>query len=427
MDSAAGATGTGRRHELDLIRAAIVAGLVFFHTACIFRPVEFYVNDQRPSVVLTLLVFFAQLWGMPLMFIVAGGGIFFSLRSRTAGEFVRERLRRLLVPLVVGVVLLVPPQVFLSPQARNPRPDSYWEFLGRFFDVRLRLGFPWIVSEDGADSLFAVAHLWFLFYLLAYSVLLLPLFLHLLRPPGRWLVGRMAACCQRPWQIFLPALPIVVLEAAFGTWGSGGWNDYAYLVFLAYGFVISADRRLGDAIERNWTRALVVGVAALPVLFVIAHYDIGGAGRNLGSDYGPWSVVWRLLKAIAGWAWTAAVLGLARSLARRPPGQTPRLGIDGPGAPTGTGAGLRDRGARYVHEAVLPFYVLHQTPIIVIGFYVVRWQVGVLFKYLTISLTSLLVTVLVYGLCVRRTRVTRTLFGMRPMEAREETTARVAT
>jgi hypothetical protein len=423
MDSAAGATGSGRRQDLDLVRAAIVAGLIFFHTACIFRPVEFYVNDQRPSFVLTLLVFFAQLWGMPLMFMVAGGGIFYSLRSRTAGEFVRERLRRLLVPLVAGVVLIVPPQIFFSPRAGDPRPDSYWEFLGRFFDVRLSLGFPGIVREDGVDSLFDVAHLWFLLDLLAYSVLLLPLFLHLRRPQGRWLVERMGACCQRPWQVFLPALPIVVLEAAFGTWGSGGWNDYAYLVFLAYGFVISADRRLGEAIERNWRRALLIGVVALPVLFVIAHHDIGGTGRNLGSDYGPWSVVWRLLKATAGWAWTVAIFGLARFLARRPVSQPPRLGVDAP-VPTGTGLSLRDRAARYVHEAVLPFYVLHQTPIIVIGFYVVRWRVGVLPKYLTISLASLLVTVLVYGLCVRRTRVTRTLFGMRPMEAKEETGAR---
>ena len=63
---------------------------------------------------------------------------------------------------------------------------------------------------------------------------------------------------------------------------------------------------------------------------------------------------------------------------------------------------------------MLPFYVLHQTPIVIIGFYVVQLDVGLLAKYLTISIAALVATVVVYDLCVRRAAITRALCGMPP-------------
>jgi hypothetical protein len=61
-------TGSPRRQDLDLMRAAVVGGLIFFHTARIFDPLDFYVKDQPPNLPLTLFVYFAGLWGMPLLF-----------------------------------------------------------------------------------------------------------------------------------------------------------------------------------------------------------------------------------------------------------------------------------------------------------------------------------------------------------------------
>ena len=74
----------------------------------------------------------------------------------------------------------------------------------------------------------------------------------------------------------------------------------------------------------------------------------------------------------------------------------------------------RNNGAlSYANEAVLPFYILHQTVIISIGFYVVQWTVGVGLKYLVISTTSFLAIMLVYEFLVRRINILRFLFGMR--------------
>ncbi|MFH1088106.1 MAG: hypothetical protein V1737_05940 [Chloroflexota bacterium] len=67
----------------------------------------------------------------------------------------------------------------------------------------------------------------------------------------------------------------------------------------------------------------------------------------------------------------------------------------------------------YANEAVLPFYILHQTVILMVGFFVVQWSMGILPKYLVTSASSFVVIVAIYHLAVRRTSILRLLFGMR--------------
>ena len=68
---------------------------------------------------------------------------------------------------------------------------------------------------------------------------------------------------------------------------------------------------------------------------------------------------------------------------------------------------------QYANEAVLPFYVLHQTVIVAIGFYVIKLSISLLIKYVVISTASLLATLFLIEVIVKRTSITRYLFGMR--------------
>jgi glucans biosynthesis protein C len=306
-------TAGRRRADLDLIRVAIVGGLTLYHTACVFVPGEFYVSNTPSSYSLTLFVFYTKLWAMPLLFFVAGAGIWYALRTRSAGAFVRQRLRRLLVPLVVGILVLVPPQLYYALRFKGHEPQSYWHFLGRFFDVGVTLDFPSFLRGADPEALFELGHLWFLYFLLVYSLLLMPLFLLLRRDSGRPLREWLVTPCRRPWGVFVLALPILVVESSLGTWGPGGWNEYAYLAFLFYGFLMASDRPASEVMRQRWKPALLVGIVVLPLLFVIAHYGLGGAGVSLGRDHDPWSVIFRLLKAMGGLAWTFAILWRRRS------------------------------------------------------------------------------------------------------------------
>jgi fucose 4-O-acetylase-like acetyltransferase len=407
-------TGSPRRQDLDLMRATVVGGLIFFHTARIFDPLDFYVKDQPPNLPLTLFVLFAGLWGMPLLFVVSGLGAWYSLRSRTATGFVRERLARLLVPFLVGLLLVVPPQVYYQLRFEQQDPGSYWQFYRDFFQVRLGLNFPWFVRPDDPPDLFEPAHLWFLYFLLVYSLLLLPLLLYL-RGAGQQLLERLASFCSRPWTILLLALPVAVIEAALGTEESGGWNRYAFIPFLLYGFLLAADPRFGEAIRRHARAALLVGIPAMVVLLGLGFYVTEVAGQDRAVAYDGWSVLWRFVKGIGAWAWIVVIMGAAMSMVRsrqqQPAPAVPRQLR--PNDPADGTLPLRDRAIGYANQAVLPIYVLHQTVIVMIGFYVVQWDVPTLVKYLVISCTALLATLVLYDVGVRRTAVTHMLFGMK--------------
>ena len=168
VDAPDAATEPGRRRDLDAMRVFVVAGLVLFHSARIFDTGDFYVKHDPASEVVSVLVSFAALWGMPLLFIVSGMGISYSLRTRTTRQFAVERTGRLLVPLVFGVMVIVPPQIWTRLRSDPTFDESYLAFLPRFLDVRLELGnFPFVVGDDPATGLFEWGHLWFLVLLFA--------------------------------------------------------------------------------------------------------------------------------------------------------------------------------------------------------------------------------------------------------------------
>lgn len=70
---------------------------------------------------------------------------------------------------------------------------------------------------------------------------------------------------------------------------------------------------------------------------------------------------------------------------------------------------------QYASGASYPFYLLHQTILVIIGFYVVRWNVGVMEKFFIISTTTLIATIALYELLIRRNNVARFLFGLKPI------------
>ena len=83
----------------------------------------------------------------------------------------------------------------------------------------------------------------------------------------------------------------------------------------------------------------------------------------------------------------------------------------------GTGARLlnfKKKFLDYASEAVLPFYILHQTVIVIIGYFVVQWNAGIGLKYLVIASSSFLAIVAIYELLIKRLPWLRFLFGMRP-------------
>ena len=380
-----------RRPGLDALRTVVVVGLVFFHSALVFDASDdFYVKNSETTEVITVFAGLGVVWAMPLLFAVAGIGSWHSMDRRGPSRYTVDRLLRLGVPLVFTVLTIVP-----IPQWLRTGPDKpYWRFLPEFFDVRFSpADFPFVLQGEH----FETGHLWFVVLLLTFSLLL--------AAAVRWiprgaLVDRLAAAAQRPGVVFLPALPLALINVVLGLEeGLAGWSRWAYLLFFLYGFLFAADERFGEVFRRYAKVAAVLAVVAFGLTapaFVIVDGDpfTGTGGVQLAG---------RFFFSLAGWCCMVAILGfLSRP---RPVSPEPK-----PGPERGGG---RRRLYAYLAAAAMPYYLLHQPIVVAVAYGVVPWDAPIIAEFLVIVVLSLAAILLAYEVLVRPTRVTRLLFGMR--------------
>jgi hypothetical protein len=133
--------------------------------------------------------------------------------------------------------------------------------------------------------------------------------------------------------------------------------------------------------------------------------EVNGTDPSTAYDWG--SVLLRFLKGFTGWFWIVGLLGFVGR--KRKESKNTHTQISDPPVKQK----FLDRVVPYFTEAVLPVYVLHQTVIVVIGYYVLQWRMATFFEYWAISLTSLAAIIVLYDVGVKRLNVTRFLFGMR--------------
>ena len=401
------APAAGRRAELDVMRALVVVGLVIFHSAVVFASgTSWFVKDPLPSIGFTVFLLWASLWGMPLLFVVSGIGIGHALRSRSAGAFVTERVLRLLVPFLVGLTLLVPPMFYLEYLRQSGFHESYGHFWLRFLNLpAIASGLLPRGSWTSQGTEFDPAHLWFLYCLLTFSLVLLPLLSYLRRTRGIRLVELTAAFTTRHRLAVLLAggIPMALIEATFGPdVNTGGWERLTYVVPLLIGYLIALDPRFETALRD--TRRPALACALLGTVALTVWVGLLGSGDDVTNGNVPG---WSALQGLTGWWWIASIMGFASSL--RDARAQSHAGGPAPTRHTPWPSAM----ARYANQAVLPFYVLHEPIIVAAAWVIVRWRWPILAKYVVLVIASFAGTLLLYELLVRRLRLTQLLFGMK--------------
>ena len=362
-------SSAGRRTDIEVLRILVCALVVLLHALLIHAPQPFY-HLKAPviSAAAGVLAEALRVLVMPLFFIIAGCSAVLSLRRRNARAFLAERGRRILVPLVTGMVLVCPLIKYIELRGgRDMRPagfrliapltDSFWTFLPKFF---------------GRLASTTWSHLWFLAYLLVLSIVLLPLLTR---------CARMAPHPAVPpaWTVLLPGAGLGVLVLMV----NGYWPYYPNLYgdlgnLCYYGACLGLGAGLaawpGSALrlQSTWPGLLLAAAAG----FVgVAWFGEGPAGR--------------FCVGFTAWCASAALLGFAAG--HRP----------GPSA-------LLDR----IGEATLPVYVLHHLPVLALGVLLVPTGLGWPVQVALVWTGGLAVSGAAYLLLVRPWRVMRVLFGM---------------
>jgi hypothetical protein len=372
-----------RQPYLDWLRFLAVMLLVPFHTGMIFVVWDFHIKNDETSIGLTILNAFIDNWHMPLLFFLAGAATWLALNKRTARDYVGERILRLIVPLLFGILVIVPPQTYCERLQKSG-------FRGSLFDLYAHL-FNGVYPQGN----FTWNHLWFLLYLFLISLALLPLIGKWKRQPGRAPLESLTGWLAHGRRVFLLALPLVVIQTSLKVAFPGPQNllsDWARLLFMMviflYGVLFCGSTDLQRSLGRNRSTALAAGLAIF-FAFVLLHivdyrFDFGYNFPNL-LQLG--------VRSVATWCWLIAILGFAQQY-----------------------FSVGNRFLAYANEAVLPFYILHQTVIIVLGYPVVKTALPPMTKYVLINVLSFLVTMALYDLLVKRWNVVRFFFGMRRLK-----------
>jgi peptidoglycan/LPS O-acetylase OafA/YrhL len=377
-----------RLHYLDWLRLIAIVGVWAYHSARPFMMQEWLINNEQTSVAITaiFLVFLGSI-GMPLFFMVAGVGSLFALRRRSGRQFAVERCQRLLVPFVAGCVLLSPLQFYLEWLHKGWYQGSFPGFLPVLVQDRWRM-----VTTTFSPRIFESlgSHLWFLGYLLTFSLVALPLFLWLKTGPGRRAIAWLGKLGERRGGILAFMLPIAAVRISLQPFFPGytDWADYAYmLAFFVCGHLVFSDERLVGAIRRDWRLAL--GTGLLSTATMLAGLAAGGQAWVNDPRTPGFYLGWGLV-GINGWSWTLFALWLGKRF------------FD-----------FRNRWLERGQELIVPFYVFHQPPIVVVAFFAVQWPVGLVAKLAVVVVGSLALTLAICELIVRRIKPARTLFGMK--------------
>jgi glucan biosynthesis protein C len=372
-----------RNYYIDWLRLFAIMTIFLIHINCIFNQLYWPIKNHDQYMISQIITVSIGIWVMPLIFMVSAASIFYSIRSRSGLAFIKDKILRLLVPFIFGLFALIPPQVYLERLTR-------FQFSGSFFDFYRYSYFNGFhtYGKTGGNFPLMGMHLWYLLALFVFSLLFLPLFISLVR--GRLQIVRngFGWLISKPLVIFIPGLLIGFANAVIDPSSSfaigGGWGVFVYMIIFVIGFMIFADTRGTEAIAKNWIAsligALVLTGACLYFLF------------TMNSAFGtPRYFFMMIIAGMCAWLY---IIGLTGLFMARCTGANHFLG--------------------YATEAVLPFYILHQTVIVIIGYKIVQFAIPAALKFTVISVSSFIVIMIVYEFCIRRWNITRFLFGMKP-------------
>ncbi|MFC1508717.1 acyltransferase family protein [Candidatus Omnitrophota bacterium] len=378
-----------RLYNLDWLRVLVIINMIPFHTAWIMTFVEGFFKVPQDGFIaqtMRLYVAFFTCWHMPLLFFISGVGTGLALNFRSTGEYVRERIKRLLVPLLFFMVFCFPVLAYYWPAIVLEKSITHFFF---YFWPEIIKSIHYSDVTGGPGW----AHLWFVAYLCIFSFIMLPIFLYLRKKRSRDIIAHFAVFFSRKGMIYLPGFLFVAIHALlsvkFPLCQNNLYTDWAYfsynLTAFLLGYILCLDLQFWKIIDERFRTALMIGVVTASL--VIVMWTIIPAFSTPGYTLGY--VVFSALFGFNTWIWMIALLGLSRKYLN-----------------------FTNGFLRYFNRASYPIYIIHLVIITVIGYYVVEWRTGFVLEFILLTVFSFAAIIVCYEL-IKRTKITRFLFGMK--------------
>lgn len=332
-----------RKHYIDNLRNATILLLFPVHTFMIWNDfgIKFYVWQGESRLLSTLIVLINP-WFMPLLFALAGISARYSLQKRSYKEFAAQRVQKLLIPFICGMVLLVPFQTFFCRK-------FFFDYDGGLFQ-NLQYFFTNYTDLSGYDGGFTPGHLWFILFLFVISMFSLIVFKLM---PYERVASKIEGIPA--WGVLLLFIPVWLM---YYLGNFGGFSLGKNLALFLLGYYFLGNDKVIEALEKNikWLSLVwAAGIAALGVLYWNFAY------------YGD------LLVNYVGWSSILVIIVFGKKCLNR-----------------------KTKFTEYFNSASYPIYILHQSILVALAYYVLRICGSLPLQVLLIMIGSFGLTVLAY-------------------------------
>ena len=351
-----------RKAYIDNLRTFCILLLFPFHTFMIYNNwgETFYINGP-PLTITSWFNHSVYPWWMTLLFTLAGISSAYALQKRSSKDFTKERISKLLVPLLVGLLIIVPVQTYIADLSHYGYSGNYWThygiYLSRFTDL------------SGIDGGFTPAHLWFMLYLFIISMIMLPLMNSYNKRDKK----------INPHKITLVHLiPLfLVISACIPFLNIEGKSIGEFLACFAIGYFLLSDEVVHERLAKYVFPLALVFVSFLILRLVLNQTD-------LNSD-----LIDDIARSVIVWFGILTMIAIFKKYFN-----------------------FENNITRYLSSATFSLYYFHQSVLVVLGYFILKSVSNVFLQIPCIILGSFIISLACYEIS-RRFKLTAFLFGIK--------------
>ncbi len=341
-----------RRHDIDWLRVIAIGLLLIYHIAIIFQPWALFIGFIRSDEFLENLwkpMTMLNVWRIPFLFYVSGMGLYFAMRKRNLKELLLERTKRILLPLLVGVVAIVPLHFFIFKQYYN---------------------FPLGYSPH-------VGHLWFLGNIFVYVLLWSPLFYYLIK--NEKFRNGLSSLMRNPLgplviSVFFILEAVIVKPQVFTMYAQTWHGFFLGLLAFFFGFLFVYSGKVFWLTVSKW-KWLYIVLAAVLFTIRLLMFETNAPGY---------------LMVIESNCWIFGVFGLGNNYLNRP-----------------------SKTLNYLSQAAYPVYIIHMVALYAGAYYILPLAISPFLKFILITVFTFIMCFIIYEFVIRRIGFIRPIFGLK--------------
>lgn len=372
-----------RRYDLDWLRVLVFGILIFYHIGMLYvANWGFHFKSQYQSQWLELVMLTVEPWRMAVLWVISGVAIKFLLAKVSILPFILKRSIKLLLPLLFGILVIVPPQLYVEMSQKSGLDVSYLHFLFEFYTPNSQLFEHY---QSGIWPHIDVNHLWYLRSLWQYSIFmifLLPILnSNFISKAVTWILNLHGLLA-----LTVPVIPLFLLQLY---WDPDTVRYPLGFTFMLYGYLLGWSPFFWQKLKENLAMLTMITTIALAIFNSFYQWVWLEEVSNAAPET---LIIGTFIYSLARILGVLTMLGLAYKYLNK---SSNRLS--------------------YWSEGVYPFYILHQSIIIIAAYQLSQLELG---QYGAVIEPALVIIITVTSclLCyeaIRKSVLLRPLFGLK--------------